>query len=183
MNNEKLLPHALEELIKTKSCTVIDVRTPGEFNASHIPDSINLPLGSSALSDYKSKLKEADFVCIVCQGGTRARQCYTDFSSIKKDNLYILEGGINAWENAKKDVIKGQGAISMERQVRIAAGFLVGIGSILSILHNTSWIYLPMFIGAGLVFSGITNTCGMARVLARMPWNCGCGNSTCDTKK
>ena len=84
----------------------------------------------------------------------------------------IVEGGIGALDNAGASLQKGQGTImSLERQVRIAAGSLVVIGVALGTLVNP-WFYgLSGFVGAGLVFAGVTDTCGMGMMLARMPWN------------
>ena len=82
-----------------------------------------------------------------------------------------MEGGITAWEQEGLPLVRGRKAISLERQVRIAAGSLVFAGAILGYLVNPVWIALSGFVGAGLVFAGVTDTCGMAMVLARMPWN------------
>jgi hypothetical protein len=82
-----------------------------------------------------------------------------------------VEGGTQAWAQAALPVVRGKKAISLERQVRIAAGSLVLIGSLLSYFAHPYWIALPAFVGAGLLFSGITDTCGMGMLLARMPWN------------
>jgi hypothetical protein len=82
-----------------------------------------------------------------------------------------MEGGMQAWESAGLEVIKGRRTISLERQVRIAAGALVFFGSALGYFVNPAWIGLSAFVGGGLVFAGVTDTCGMAMILARMPWN------------
>jgi len=66
---------------------------------------------------------------------------------------------------------RGKRTISLERQVRIAAGSLVLLGAVLSLLVHPYFIGLAAFVGAGLVFAGVTDTCGMAMCLARMPWN------------
>lgn len=76
-----------------------------------------------------------------------------------------------AWEAAGLPVVRGKKAISLERQVRIAAGLLVLLGAILGFFVNPSFIGISAFVGAGLVFAGITDTCGMAMMLAKMPWN------------
>ncbi|MFO1020702.1 MAG: rhodanese family protein [Planctomycetales bacterium] len=82
-----------------------------------------------------------------------------------------VEGGTKAWIAAGQSVIRGKKTISLERQVRIAAGFLVVAGAALGFFVHPYWIGLSAFVGAGLMFAGITDTCGMAMVLARMPWN------------
>jgi hypothetical protein len=86
-------------------------------------------------------------------------------------NVFVVDGGTDAWEQAGLPVVRGKKAVSLERQVRITAGSIVAVGSVLAaFVHPWFWI-LPAFIGSGLVFSGVTDTCGMGMVLARMPWN------------
>jgi rhodanese-related sulfurtransferase len=86
-------------------------------------------------------------------------------------NVVNVEGGTKAWDEAGLPVVRGQKAISLERQVRIAAGTLVLIGALLGYFAHPYWIGLSAFVGAGLIFAGVTDTCGMAMLLARMPWN------------
>jgi rhodanese-related sulfurtransferase len=81
-----------------------------------------------------------------------------------------MEGGMQEWRKHDLPVVEGEGAISLERQVRIVAGSLVAIGSILA-WFNPVWLVVPAFIGFGLAFAGITDTCGMGLMLAKMPWN------------
>jgi rhodanese-related sulfurtransferase len=82
-----------------------------------------------------------------------------------------VEGGTLAWEKAGLPVVRGKKAMSLERQVRIAAGSLVLIGTVLGAFVHPYALGLAGFVGAGLVFAGITDTCGMGMLLARMPWN------------
>jgi hypothetical protein len=98
-------------------------------------------------------------------------------------DVVVLEGGITAWAGAGLPVVRGRKTMSLERQVRIAAGALVFIGSVFGYFVNPAFIALSAFVGAGLVFAGITDTCGMAMMLAKMPWNtrgaaCSTGGST-----
>jgi rhodanese-related sulfurtransferase len=86
-------------------------------------------------------------------------------------NVVNIEGGTLAWEEAGLPVVRGQKMMSLERQVRIAAGALVLIGVILGWLVDPTFAGLAAFVGAGLVFAGLTDTCGMGMLLARMPWN------------
>ena len=82
-----------------------------------------------------------------------------------------VEGGTLAWEQAGLPVVRGKKAMSLERQVRIAAGSLVVLGTALGAFVHPGFLGLSAFVGAGLVFAGVTDTCGMGMVLARMPWN------------
>ncbi len=172
MSTKEISPSELEQLIKNDSkVMLVDVRTPGEFKSSHIDSSINIPLGSKEFENYLSTPQSEATNIIICQGGTRAKNACNIIQDKTKLNALVLSGGVNAWEKNGMKTIKSSGAISMERQVRIAAGLFVFLGSILSLIIATNFIYVPIFVGAGLVFSGVTNTCGMARVLSVMPWN------------
>ena len=86
-------------------------------------------------------------------------------------NVVNVEGGTLACEAAGLPVVRGKKAISLERQVRIAAGFLVLVGAVLALTVHPYFAGLSAFVGAGLMFAGITDTCGMGMLLARMPWN------------
>ena len=91
-----------------------------------------------------------------------------------------VQGGTAAWEQAGLPVVRGKKAVSLERQVRIVAGFLALTGALLGFFVNIHFIWLSAFIGAGLMFAGITDTCGMGMMLAKMPWNrCNTDSATC----
>jgi rhodanese-related sulfurtransferase len=151
---------------------IIDVRTPAEFESAHLENSIPYPLINF---DPKLVMNFPGFnkgCLLVCQSGNRARQAAEKlYEAGAKTPLYVLEGGIQGWDSAGLPLIRGKKSISLERQVRITAGALVLMGVILSALHNPLWIVLSGFVGAGLVFAGITDTCGMVMLLSRMPWN------------
>ena len=93
-------------------------------------------------------------------------------------NVINVEGGTTAWSAAGLPVVRGRKTISLERQVRIAAGSLVFAGTLLGAMVNPLFLIIPGFVGAGLVFAGVTDTCGMAMMLAKMPWNQR-GGATC----
>jgi rhodanese-related sulfurtransferase len=150
---------------------LLDVRTPAEFEDMHIDGAVLHPL--TALDPQRvQQLSSGVSRCIVvCASGGRARQACEKLTQSGIVNLAILEGGIKAWHTAGLPVIQGKKTMSIERQVRIAAGALVFTGSVLGYFVSPGFIGLAAFVGAGLMFAGITDTCGMAMVLARMPWN------------
>ncbi len=89
-----------------------------------------------------------------------------------KRNFVVIDGGLNALKaNGAKIISGSKNIISLERQVRIAAGLLVLVGVLLGYIIHPGFFVISGFVGAGLMFSGITDTCGMAMVLAKMPWN------------
>ncbi len=171
MTNQKITPAELQEI--PANTVLLDVRTPAEFKSKHLPNAVNLPLdrlNPEQLSALKIDLKQP--IVIVCQSGKRAEKACELLTDLNCSDLKILAGGINACNQCSNfSFIEGRGVISLERQVRIAAGSFVMIGVLLGQLVNVGFYLIPAFVGTGLVFSGVTDTCGMALVLGKMPWN------------
>jgi rhodanese-related sulfurtransferase len=107
----------------------------------------------------------------ICRSGARGRQACEKLLQAGFAHAINVEGGTLACLEAGLPVVRGKKAISLERQVRIAAGSLVLLGAVLGWLVHPALIGLSAFVGAGLIFAGITDTCGLGMVLARMPWN------------
>jgi rhodanese-related sulfurtransferase len=149
----------------------IDVRTASEFDEVHINGALHHPLSDLDSAKIRELLSGKSGAILVCRSGGRARQACEKLLAAGISNVKILEGGVTAWAASGLPVVRGRKTISLERQVRIAAGSLVLIGALLGYFVSPVCIALCAFIGAGLMFSGITDTCGMAMALARMPWN------------
>lgn len=148
---------------------IFDVRTPGEFASGHVPGAANLPMDEveSRLDDLSPDRPAV----LVCQSGQRATMT-CELIRATHPNVLVLEGGTDAWVQAGLPVVRStKTRWSLDRQVRLGAGVLVLTGLILANSLHPSWLYLSAFVGAGLTLSGLTNFCGMAFVLARMPWN------------
>lgn len=154
--------------------TVLDVRTPAEFAEVHAVPARNLPLpdvSASALAAAGHTDRTAP-VYLLCQTGHRAVAAADQLAAAGFTQPVVVTGGTEAWLAAGLPVVRGTGkAISLERQVRIAAGSLVFTGVILSQWLHPAFVWLAGFVGAGLVFAGITDFCGMGLLLARAPWN------------
>jgi rhodanese-related sulfurtransferase len=168
---------------------LIDVRTPAEYRDSHVDISQNVPLNKlEPATLMRTRKTGAAPLYVICQSGGRGREACEWFRKAGFADAINVEGGMTAWLEAGLPVVRGKKAISLERQVRIAAGSLVLVGILLAWLVHSAFVGLSAFVGAGLVFAGVTDTCGMGMVLARMPWNqrqptaasCGSGvpNST-----
>jgi rhodanese-related sulfurtransferase len=148
---------------------MIDVRSPGEFASGHIPCAVNLPMDQveSRLDD----LHHRDPVVLICQSGRRATLT-RELLEPHLNDLLVLDGGTTAWAHAGLPLVRGTAARwALERQVRLAAGVLTAVGAGLALYVDPAWAAVPLGTGAGLAFAGLTNVCGMATVLARMPWN------------
>ena len=149
---------------------LIDVRAPGEFASSHIPGSYNVPL--DLLREHREELtaQHGDPVVLVCASGGRAEQARTQLENAGLDRLSVLRGGITGWEQQRGEINQGRGTWAMERQVRLVAGLLVLTGVVASTAYEPlKWI--AGFVGAGLTFAAVSNTCAMSRVLGLLPHN------------
>ena len=154
---------------------VIDVRTPGEFETGHIEGSY-VPL--DVLGEHVADLAALDHhVVLVCQSGARATKALEQLVAAGKSNLRLLQGGMSAWTASGGRVSRTDATRwAMDRQVRLVAGSVV-LASVLASAWLPPMRYLAGGIGAGLTFSAVTNTCGMAMALAKLPYNRG---ASCD---
>ena len=167
-----------------EACELIDVRTPVEFREVHVTFARNEPLDRlepTALMNARNGATQQPLF-LICRSGSRGNQACEKFVAAGFTNVVNVAGETQAWEQAGLPVARGQKAISLERQVRITAGLLVVIGAVLGYFVDSLWIGLSAFVGAGLVFAGITDTCGMGMLLARMPWNRVATNSSTESK-
>lgn len=171
---QTIAPHDLEQLRQAgQPLRVIDVRTPAEHAQIHIPGVELMPLDRLDPARLRASGCAADTpLYLVCRGGGRATEAAKRLEENGFHECHVLTGGTLAWEEAGLPVTRGPGkVIPLERQVRIAAGSLVLTGVLLAHFVHPAFIFLSAFIGAGLVFAGITDWCGMGLLLARMPWN------------
>jgi rhodanese-related sulfurtransferase len=153
---------------------LLDVRTPVEFAEMHVSQARNEPLAGlrpKVLLD-SGRLPKDRPVYLICRSGGRAAKAAQKFTADGFDQGVVVEGGTEAWIAAGFPVKRGEvKIISLERQVRIAAGTLVLIGVLLGYFVHPAFIGLSAFVGAGLVFAGVTDWCGMGLLLAKFPWN------------
>jgi rhodanese-related sulfurtransferase len=174
MNVPTISPVELQEEIQNgRGVELLDVRTPVEFREVHATPARNVPLDRLQPEQFlASRSGRRDKpIYVICRTGNRARQAAVKLLAAGVESVVNVEGGTQAWEQRGLPVIRGKKVISLERQVRIGAGSLVLVGAVLSWQVNPAWIGLSAFVGGGLIFSGVTDYCGMAMLLARMPWN------------
>jgi len=153
---------------------LIDVRTPVEFQEVHAATARNVPLDTLTPDVLAAEAKRAGDgrLYVICKMGGRAAKAIDKFQQAGFDNLVNVTGGTDAWVQADLPVVRGRKVMSLERQVRIAAGFLVFAGALAAIVTDNAYLAgIPAFVGAGLMFAGITDTCAMGLLIARMPWN------------
>ena len=150
---------------------IIDVRTPVEVRECHIPGTTHLELDSLSAEALRAKGCDEGIIYLLCQSGGRAAKAQSSLTKSGLTDTIVVEGGISSWEKSNLVVEKGKAVMSLERQVRIAAGGLALLGALLGFTLHPNWHFLSGFVGAGLVFAGVTNTCTMGILIARMPWN------------
>lgn len=155
--------------LKNTASSLIDVRTPAEFGALHAERAVNYPMESFDLEQFPFSKDEE--IHMICQSGGRSMKVCQKLEAAGFTKIVNVAGGTSAWQSAGLPVVEGKKVISLERQVRIAAGSLVVIGAIVGQFMHPAGYGLSAFIGAGLVFAGVTDTCGMGMMIAKMPWN------------
>ena len=145
---------------------LVDVREPGEFASERLPGSVNIPL--SRLEAEAAALPKDKRLLVLCRSGRRSEDAARKLIAMGFRDVAVVTGGLACCGGVEAGP---GGSWAMERQVRMAAGLLTLLGLALGALVNPYCRLLSVFIGAGLVYSAATDTCGMAAVLARMPWN------------
>ena len=174
MSVTTISPQQIADLCKGSTrIDLLDVRTPVEYRELHIANARNVPmdrLDPVAVMQARTGSSEEPLY-LICRSGSRGRQACEKFLAAGFTNIINVDGGTLACVEAGLPVVRGKKAISLERQVRIAAGSLVLLGVLLGWLVHPVLLGLSAFVGAGLVFAGVTDTCGMGMLLARMPWN------------
>ena len=165
-------PQELQAKLGTgETVIMLDVRTSAEYETRHIPGSVLVPL--AALSGRCSELGDLPgTVVLVCESGVRSEEACQKLAATGCGNAQVLDGGIMSWAEINGDLIYGEARWAMDRQVRLTAGSLVVLGVLLDFVVP-GLRFLALFVGAGLVFSAVTNTCTMALGLAKLPYNRG----------
>jgi len=166
-------PTELEHLIALQpQLRILDVRTPGEFQAGHIPGSFNVPLDT--LGEHVQDLADVDHpVALICQSGGRATKAHEQLGAAGKHSLHVLTGGMGAWKAFGGETINtAPDRWALDRQVRFVAGLLVLLG-VVAAQFVAPLVWFAGAVGFGLAFSAVTDTCAMGMMLARLPYNSG----------
>jgi rhodanese-related sulfurtransferase len=149
---------------------LLDVRTPLEYREIHATGAELVPLDRLDPATFKSRAP-GRLLAVICKSGGRAKQACEKLAAAGIRGLILVEGGTTAWAAAGLPVQRGKKGMSLERQVRIAAGTLAFAGAVLGFVVHPYFFGLSGFVGAGLMFAGITDTCAMGMLIAKMPWN------------
>lgn len=180
-----ITPHQLNERLQQgEKLPLLDVRTPAEHAEIHVPG-VHLAqldrLDATQLASKDGFAKDHPLY-ILCRTGNRAKQAAEKLEKSGYTQCHVVEGGTLAWAESGLPVNRGTSKVmSLERQVRIAAGAIVVIGALLAQFVHPVFIWLSGFVGAGLMFAGITDTCAMGMLISKLPWNQR-GNGSCSVR-
>ena len=165
MSLPPISPADAQRLI-AKGAALVDIREPDEQARARIPGARSMPLGQLA------KVGNVPAVIWHCRSGMRTQANAAALAQYSDCPAYYMEGGLDAWRKAGLPVAENSNApLEIMRQVQITAGSLVLAGVVLGLSVSPAFFGLSAFIGAGLMFAGISGWCGMAKMLAAMPWN------------
>jgi rhodanese-related sulfurtransferase len=172
----------LAEKHQREPIDLIDVRMPTEFREVRAECARNIPLESLDPQHVMSNRNGSSGqpLYVICRGGNRSVQACQKFLDAGFENVVNVEGGTLAWDKAGLPVVRGKKSLPLMQQVQITAGFLTLLGAILAVTVDSAFIGLSGFVGAGLMFAGMTGLCPMASMIAKMPWNqCADTGSSC----
>ena len=166
---------------------LLDVRTPGEYAAAHVPGAKLIPLDELDPAAFsRERNGDASPVYVLCQSGGRARRAIEKLNRAGIQGCVLVEGGTQAWMDAGLPVNRGPSRVlPLMRQVQITVGFLGATGALLALTTNKLFALIPLVVGTGLLFAGLTGFCGLALLLAKMPWNQAplCKSASCCATK
>ena len=167
MSLTRVSPQKARDLI-VEGARLIDVREADEHARERILIAENVPLSRLDGLD----VGRAPAVIFHCRSGNRTSANAARLEAVADCPAYVLEGGLDAWRQAGLPVeVDPSQPLELMRQVQLAAGGLVLVGVLLGFLVAPAFFGIAAFVGAGLMTAGATGWCGMARLLARMPWN------------
>lgn len=166
----KLTPNIASDRLKSGKAVLVDIREPDEYAREHIPGSISLPV--SALESAELTLEAGQNAIFHCKSGMRTDSNCAILAQHVEGEAFMLDGGLDAWRAQGLPTAKDTTApLEINRQVQITAGSLILLGILLGWFISHAWFGLSAFVGAGLIFAGISGWCGMATLLQAMPWN------------
>lgn len=166
----KLKPKAVADLLARGQAVLIDIRDPDEFARRHVKGARLRPLATVEADPLP--IPKGQKVVFTCRSGMRTAANCDRLAAVVEGEAFVLEGGVDGWAAAGLPLTLNRKApLELMRQVQIAAGSLVLLGVLLGLLVHPGFFGLSAFVGAGLTFAGATGFCGMARLLAVMPWN------------
>ncbi len=165
---QTISPQAAQALL-AQGAVLIDIRSPDEYARERIAGASNVPVAQLA---HAQPLHQGAVCIFHCRGGHRTQAQAQRLQALAQGPAHVLDGGLDAWKRAGLPVVQDKSQpLEMQRQVQMAAGTLVLAGTVLGATVSPWFYVVPGFVGSGLMVAGVSGFCGMARVLAKMPWN------------
>ncbi|UCB56844.1 MAG: MBL fold metallo-hydrolase [Candidatus Omnitrophota bacterium] len=161
---------AQEVILRDEQVKLLDVRSPLEFHEVHIKDSLNVPIDTIGLK-LKDLSESGKSYIVLCRTGNRSPMAADMLLQSGLHTVKVMQGGMTRWQKERLPVIKGEGGVSLERQVRFTAGAVVLFGIIMSWFVNRAFIWIPIGVSCGLIFSGLSDNCLLSALLMRLPYN------------
>jgi rhodanese-related sulfurtransferase len=179
-DNSSILPTELKSILPT-GCCLVDVREPVEHAEDHIDGAKLIPLGQ--LEKRVAEIDRKAPVVVMCRSGKRGSEALKKLKGLGFNDVRNLAGGILAWKAAGLPLVtSGKTVFPLMQQVQLTIGLGVLTGAILALTANPNWVLLCAFFGAGLTMAGSTGWCGLAILLAKMPWNRVADQSRCASR-
>ncbi|MBU1924538.1 MAG: MBL fold metallo-hydrolase, partial [Candidatus Omnitrophica bacterium] len=167
---EMISPREVPALMqKDPQVKLLDVRSPLEFAQVHIKDAISVPIDMLAAKINDLAQSKQRYI-VFCRTGNRSPMAADMLMQSGIHGVKVMQGGMTRWQKDGLPVIKGEGGISLERQVRLIAGSVVLLGILLSWFAHWVLIFIPVFISCGLIYSGISDNCLMGMLLMKLPY-------------
>ncbi|HUG60114.1 MAG TPA: rhodanese family protein [Candidimonas sp.] len=169
MSLKSITPQAARELIES-GALLVDIRAADEHAREHIAQALHVPM--ERLTEQPLSVNDAEAVIFYCRSGNRTKINAQTLAANTSCQAYVLKGGLDAWKKSGLPVIANPSQpLELSRQVHITAGSMIVLGTLLGATVNPWFFAISGFVGAGLVFAGLSGFCGLARVLMKMPWN------------
>jgi rhodanese-related sulfurtransferase len=170
MTITSISPNKAQQLID-EGAALVDIREADEHARARIPGAVHLPL--SKMEGASDVLEAGRTVIFHCKSGARTGGNATRLAQAAQGcRVHIIDGGLEAWRQAGLPVISdARQPMELQRQVQIVAGSLAAAGALLALLLSPWFAVLPLVVGSGLVFSGVSGSCAMAGMLRHAPWN------------
>jgi rhodanese-related sulfurtransferase len=160
----------LKQWLAQKRVTLVDVREPAEYAGEHLANSVLVPL--SQFAPNQIPVDPDKTLVLYCRSGNRSAQAAQKLLGAGFEEVTHLDGGIEGWKQTGYPTIINRNApLSLMRQVQIVTGSLIVTGTLLGAFVSPWFLILSGFVGTGLLFAGITNTCALAMLLAKLPFN------------
>ncbi len=168
---EMILPRDAFTLVeKDQQVKLLDVRSVLEFSQVHIKDSINVPIDMLSAKINDLSQSKQNYI-VLCRAGNRSPMAADMLMQSGIHGVKVMQGGMTRWQKEGLSVVKGEGGMSLERQVRVIAGSLVLFGIIMSWFVHWAFIFISVFISCGLIYAGLTDNCLMGMLLMRLTYN------------